>query len=100
MKPLHENVLVRPEEKPKKVGNIHIPEIAQDSLHTSVGVVVEIGPGIPGKPKEMAELKKGMRVIYASHSGRKITLDGVTYHMMAASEILAEAGTDSPDPAP
>ena len=88
IKPLFDNVLVKPLEAEKKsAGGIIIPDSVKEK--PQVGEVMAVGTGIhddKGKLIPM-KVKVGDEVLF--QWGDEITVDGVEYHMVGESSILA-----------
>lgn len=84
VKPLRNNVLVKPEvEKVTSSGIIMPDTMKEKSLR---GEVIDVGEGTED---EKMEIKPGDFVIYGKNSGKEITIDGEEYLIMKQTDILA-----------
>jgi chaperonin GroES len=90
LKPLSDNVLVRPVEDDKKTsGGIFIPDTAKEK--PLFGKVIAVGPGNindNGKCIPM-NIKIGNIVIFEKYSGTEVKLGGQDHLIIKESEILA-----------
>lgn len=83
--PLHDRVIVKPEQAEEKTkGGIIIPDTAKEKPQR--GLVVAAGPG---KKEEPVTVKKGDAVLYGKYAGTEIQIDGQQYLIMRESDILA-----------
>jgi chaperonin GroES len=93
VRPLHDKILVRRDEKKEKTEHgIYLPEQAKDTPKT--GVVEAVGTGtINTETGELVPLsvKKGDRVIFTSYAGTELKLPGQTEGLlvMTEDEVLA-----------
>lgn len=86
VKPLGENVLVKPEKMDKKTkSGIFLPENASEE-RPQEGKVIAIGDS------EKIKVKKNQKVIYNRYSGTEVKIDGEDYLIVKNSEILAVIG--------
>lgn len=89
LKPLFDKVVLKKVEvtETTKAGII-LPGSAQEK--PQVSLVVAVGPGgiVDGKETVMT-VKVGDKVIVGKYSGTEVKLDGVDYHIVAQSDILA-----------
>ena len=84
VKPLHDRVIVKPEEKAEKTaGGIIIPDTAQEKPQR--GEVVAVGSG---KIDEPLTVKVGDTVLFGKYSGNEIELEGEKYLLMKESDIF------------
>lgn len=84
VKPLHDRVIVKPEEKAEKTaGGIIIPDTAQEKPQR--GEVVAVGSG---KIDEPLTVKVGDTVLFGKYSGTEIELEGEKYLLMKESDIF------------
>lgn len=92
---LNDRVLVRVEaRKEVTAGGIHLPETSRDEV-VAFGEVIAVGPG-------EADQKLGVRVplgvgpgdvvLFHSHVGTPVTLDGEDFKILAGGELLAVRG--------
>ena len=83
VKPLGENVLVKPEKADKKTkSGIYLPENASEE-RPQEGKVIAIGDS------EKIKVKKNQRVIYNRYSGTEVKIDNEGYLIVKNNEILA-----------
>ncbi len=84
VRPLHDRVVVFPDEPEKKTeGGIIIPDTAQEKPRT--GVVVASGPGL----KDLSnETKPGDRIFFGKYAGSELEYDGKQYIIMRESDVL------------
>jgi len=87
IKPLFDRVVVKElPQKPDKIGNIILPEIAK---RPEISEVVALGSGkIDGKEVEF-EVKIGDHVIYNKYSGSDFKIDNEIYTIIKEKDILA-----------
>ncbi len=85
MKPIHDRVLIEPEQAEEKTASgIIIPDTAKEKPQR--GKVVAVGTG---KKDEPITVKVGDEVLYGKYSGTEITVDGKEYLIMRESDIFA-----------
>jgi chaperonin GroES len=85
IKPLHDRVVVEPEEAEEKTqGGIIIPDTAKEKPQR--GQVVAVGEG---KKDEPMSVKQGDKVLYGKYAGTEINIDGTNYLIMRESDIYA-----------
>jgi len=84
IRPLGENVLVKPEkeEKQKTDSGIYLPENASKEK-PQMGKVMEVGDS------EEIKVKKNQKVIYSKYSGNEVEMDGEEYLLIKNEDILA-----------
>ena len=83
--PLHDRVIVQPEEAEQKTkGGIIIPDTAKEKPQR--GIVMAAGPG---KKDEPVVVKTGDTVLYDKYAGTEIQIEGQDYLIMRESDILA-----------
>ena len=81
IKPLKNKVLLKPEEvKEQKIGNLYIPDTAQEKK--TIGKVIAVGP-------EVEDIKKDDEVLYSKYAGTEIELDGEKYIILEQEDIIA-----------
>ncbi len=92
IKPLGDRVLVLPlEETEGKVGNLYIPDTAQEKPQE--GMVEAVGSGRTEDGKLVTpEVKKGDRILYGKYSGTEIKQNAKDYLIVRESDILAIIG--------
>ncbi|HUU84217.1 MAG TPA: co-chaperone GroES [Phycisphaerae bacterium] len=91
--PCNDNVLIRPVEAEKESpGGIALPESLQERERPSRGTIVAVGPGkvIGNRERIKVRLEAGAEVYYGRYAGTEIEHKGVTYRLMAESEVLAK----------
>lgn len=90
IKPLADRILIEPSAgKEEKMGNIFIPDTAQEKPNE--GTIVEVGPGKvteDGKTIPL-QVKVGQRVLYGKYSVTEIKENGKDYLIVRESDILA-----------
>ncbi|MFP4459395.1 MAG: co-chaperone GroES [Candidatus Zixiibacteriota bacterium] len=86
LKPLHDRVLVKPEEVEKKTeGGLYIPDTAKKEKPQR-GEVVAVGEGQGDTP---LKVKEGDKVLFSKFAGNDITIEDVEYLIMRENDILA-----------
>jgi chaperonin GroES len=105
LKPLKDNIIVRPDPPPAMIGAIHVPENVPDenpNYLTMTGTVLAIGPGGYSTMHEHQEtrqtiweghrtpmtVKVGERVCYNRYAGRQLKHDGEMLLVMHESEVM------------
>jgi chaperonin GroES len=80
-KPLNNNIILRVDSAPtKSEGGILIPDGARETMFR--GTIESVG-------KDVIELKKGDKVLFAKYVGSTIKVGGKEYLVMSAKDILA-----------
>jgi len=91
LKPLHDNVVVKPDsqEEITKSG-IVLPETI-DKEKPEQGVVLAIGEGriLDNGQKKSMSVKKGDKVMFKKYSPDEIKIDGEDYLIMSENDIIA-----------
>ncbi len=90
IKPLFDNVLIRPlEAEAKTASGIILPDSAQEK--PQMGQVVAIGPGkvTPKGEKEPIVVKVGQKVMYKKWGGNEVKLNGEELILVEQKDILA-----------
>jgi chaperonin GroES len=90
LRPLDDNIVVRPAEAEEKTaGGIVLPDTAKEKPLR--GEVVAVGPGRILKSGKRLEpsLKRGDNVMFGRYSGTDLKVDGVEHKILRESEILA-----------
>ena len=83
VKPLGDNVLVKPEKADKKTqSGIFLPESASEE-RPQQGKVVEIG-----ESKDI-KVKKNQKVIFKRYSGTEVKIEGEEYLIVKNEDVLA-----------
>ena len=77
--PMNDRVLVLPEAKETKAGELYLPEQSQKS--SSIGKVVAKGP-------EADQVAVGDRVALPAFGGAELKIDGKDYRLIREEEIL------------
>lgn len=86
--PLHNNVLVKVDGCPEKIGSIIIPQ--SHNYEAKFGTVLATGPGKwieKEKYYRPTPLKAGQRVLFNHFAGHPIEKDGVEYLLLTDNEI-------------
>lgn len=90
VKPLFDNVLVKPlEAEEKTASGIILPDSAKEK--PQVGLVMAVGPGAvndDGKTIPMV-VKVGQKVMYKKWGGNEVKVDGEEWTMVEQKDILA-----------
>jgi chaperonin GroES len=87
IKPLFDRVVVKElPEKPEKIGNIILPEIAKKP---EICEVISLGVGDLDGKKYNFEVKIGDKVIFNKFTGNEFKLDNETYTIIKEKDILA-----------
>ena len=92
-RPLHDRVLVRRIEAPKKTGGgIIIPDNAQEKPQE--GEVIAVGAGTRADDGKMTalDLKAGDKILFGKWSSSEIRLDGEDLLIMKESDVLGIVG--------
>lgn len=85
VQPLHDRVIVKPEEKAEKTaGGIIIPDTAQEKPQR--GEVVAVGKGL--KKDEPLTVKVGDSVLFGKYGGTEIEIEGEKYLLLKESDIF------------
>jgi chaperonin GroES len=90
IKPLFDNVLIRPlEAEAKTVSGIILPDTAQEK--PQMGKIVAVGPGkvTPKGEKEKIVVKVGQKVMYKKWGGNEVKLNGEELILVEQKDILA-----------
>ena len=90
LKPLFDNVLIRPlEAEAKTASGIILPDSAREKPQT--GEVIAIGPGkvTPKGEKEAMVVKVGQKVMYKKWGGNEVKLNGEELTLVEQKDILA-----------
>lgn len=86
IKPLGENVLIKPEKADKKTNSgIYLPENSSEE-RPQQGKVIEIG-----ESKEI-KVKKNQKVIFNRYSGTEVKIQGEDYLIVKNEDVLAVIG--------
>ncbi|AAW39286.1 MAG: co-chaperone GroES [Dehalococcoides mccartyi] len=89
--PLHNMVLIQPQEKQDmSKGGIIIPDAAQEK--SQEGVIVAVGPGRLDKDgkRELMSIKVGDKVLFPKFGGVELKSGGIDYIIMPESQIMAK----------
>ena len=82
--PLHDRVLVTPDEKETKTaGGIIVPDTVQHRPNS--GTVIAVGPGRKDEP---TSLKENDHVLFGKNAGTKIEVEGEDYLLMREGDIF------------
>ncbi len=83
VKPLGENILIRPEKAEKKTdAGIYLPDNASEE-RPQQGKVVATGDS------EKIKVKKGQTVIYTRYGGTEVKIDGEEHLIVSVKDVLA-----------
>jgi chaperonin GroES len=90
LKPLFDNVLIRPlEAEAKTASGIILPDSAQEK--PTMGEIIAVGPGrvtIKGEEEPMM-VKVGQKVMYKKWGGNEVKLNGEELTLVEQKDILA-----------
>ena len=85
VQPLHDRVIVKPEEKAEKTaGGIIIPDTAQEKPQR--GEIVAVGKG--SKKDEPMTVKVGDTVLFGKYGGTEIEIEGEKYLLLKETDIF------------
>lgn len=85
VQPLHDRVIVKPEEKAEKTaGGIIIPDTAQEKPQR--GEVVAVGKGT--KRDEPMTVKVGDTILFGKYGGTEIEIEGEKYLLLKETDIF------------
>ena len=90
IKPLFDNILIKPlEAEEKTASGIILPDTAQEK--PQMGQVVAVGPGkaTPKGEKEPIVVKPGQKVMYKKWGGNEVKLNGEELMLVEQKDILA-----------
>jgi chaperonin GroES len=90
IKPLFDNVLIRPlEAEAKTASGIILPDTAQEK--PTMGEVIAVGPGkvTPKGEKEQMVVKVGQKVMYKKWGGNEVKLNNEELTLVEQKDILA-----------
>lgn len=91
IKPLFDNVLIKPLEAEKKTeSGIYLPDSAKEK--PQMGEVMAVGPGITSKHsgKELPiVVKVGDKVLYKKWGGNEVKVEGDEWMILEQKDILA-----------
>lgn len=90
IKPLFDNVLIRPlEAEAKTASGIILPDTAQEK--PQMGEIIAVGPGkvTPKGEKEPIVVKIGQKVMYKKWGGNEVKLNGEELILVEQKDILA-----------
>ncbi|HSX40558.1 MAG TPA: co-chaperone GroES [Candidatus Saccharimonadales bacterium] len=90
IKPLFDNVLIRPlEAEAKTASGIILPETAREK--PQMGVVMAIGDGKVGPKGEVHPMvvKVGAKVMYKKWGGNEVKVEGEEWTLVSQDDILA-----------
>ena len=90
IKPLFDNVLIRPlEAEVKTASGIIIPDSAKEK--PQMGEIIAVGPGkvTPKGEKEPMVVKVGQKVMYKKWGGNEVKINGEELILVEQKDILA-----------
>lgn len=89
LKPLFDNVLIRPlEAEDKTASGIILPDTAKEK--PQMGIVMAIGTGkISNGKKQPMVVKKGDKVMYKKWGGNEVKVDNEEWTLVGQEDILA-----------
>lgn len=88
IQPINNNVLVRPNAAPDKIGSIYIADNAKEKPQQ--GEVLSVGPGkrLEDGALQALAVKAGDMVVYTRYAGHAIEIDGEELRIFDGDEIL------------
>ena len=86
---LSNQVVVKPDDEKKPAGGIIIPDTSKEKASQGVVIAVGLGTKTDTGSRIVMDVKSGDSVLYGSHSGTEIKLDGVSHLIMRESDIFA-----------
>lgn len=90
IRPLFDNVLVRPlEPEAKTASGIVLPDTAKEK--PQVGVVMAVGPGVTDDKGNLVpmQVKVGQKVLYKKWGGNEVRVEGEEWQILEQKDILA-----------
>ncbi len=90
IKPLFDNVLIKPEEaETKTAAGIYLPESAKEK--PQMGTVMAVGPGIVNDKGQTVpiQVRRGQKVMYKKWGGNEIKVHGEEWTLVEQKDILA-----------
>lgn len=90
VKPLFDNILIKPlEAEEKTASGLILPDTAKEK--PQIGEIIEVGSGkvTPKGEKEPIVVKKGQKVLYKKWGGNEVKVDGVDLMLVEQKDILA-----------
>lgn len=89
MKPMWDNVLVRPVESPSEKSGIIIPEVAK-KVYPTEGTVLDHGFSCE------YDWQPGDRVVFSKYAGVEVKFGGLRYYLIKESDFLGILPADAP----
>ncbi len=88
VRPLHDQVIIRPKFETETKGGLIIPEIARRKPW--MGEVIAVGAGRTLKDGTVlpVALRPGQRVVYAKYAGKEVPLNGEKVRIVHEHEVL------------
>lgn len=88
LKPLHDRVVVKPQEPEEKVGSIIVPDAAKEKQVR--GEVVAAGPGKVLDNGEIHPMAVGVGdvVVYGKYQGNEVKVEGEEYVILREEDVL------------
>ncbi len=90
IKPLFDNILIKPLEAEEKTSSgIILPDSAKEK--PQIGEIVAVGPGkvTPKGEKEQIVVKPGQKVMYKKWGGNEVKINGEELVLVEQKDILA-----------
>ncbi len=84
LRPIRNDVLVHPFDKPSKIGSIHVPDQEQRRHRTNNGIVVSLGPLCSD------DLSIGDHVLFNGYSGDKVTVENGIFFLVPESHVIGK----------
>ena len=91
LQPLGNRVLIKPQEQEETIaGGLVVPPSANDEKRPAMGKVVTLGKGTNEDGKAVSfDFKVGDTVYFKKYSPEEIEIDGDTYLILEAEDVLA-----------
>jgi len=89
IRPLHDRVIIRREEEERKSsGGIVIPDTATEKSVRGEIIAIGVGKILENGDIRPLDVKVGNQVLFGTHAGTEIKIDGVDYLVMREEDIV------------
>lgn len=90
IKPVLDRVVVKRDDGEQKTpGGLIVPDVAKERPVSGIVVAVGAGKRDPEGALIPVDVEVGQRVLFAKFSGTHVQIDGESYEIMGASDVLA-----------
>lgn len=98
IRPAHDMIVIKPDEPPKYIGGIALPETYQKTEHQKRGTVLAIGPGRPDNNGKIfpVTVKPGDSVVYNEYSAKGFKVGNEELVFVADRDILGVVDAAEP----